>query len=459
MGAVAVEINDLSLTVAGEAGVLAVEPGFARVEGQRIVTGEAARAGARLDPRRTSNRFWSALTLEPRSSGADVDRSAAELAYAQLDSLWKRARVGADDAVVVVPGGYRSEQLGLLLGLAQECGMPVRALVDTAAAASVRPYPNRQLVYVDAGLHRVSVTLLDQAADEVQVRAEHALAQGLAGVTDAFARRVADHFVRATRFDPFSHAAAEQALYDRLPGWLEALAREERVELTLEHRGETFRVEAERDAVLGVAQGFCRAVVQLIAQHRDADKPLVVQVADRLAAVPGFLSELRRLDDSQIERLASGHAARSVLLAGSVLKAQGEVKLLKRMPWRGPPHEEDAAAEAVAEPAPPLERTKPPTHIVYRGYAYRVGTEGLAIGREADPRRRTVLVGGESGVSRLHCEVFVRDGELKLRDSSAYGTFVNERRVAGETTLERGDVIRIGTPGAELHVVDVEGMA
>jgi hypothetical protein len=29
--------------------------------------------------------------------------------------------------------------------------------------------------------------------------------------------------------------------------------------------------------------------------------------------------------------------------------------------------------------------------------------------------------------------------------------------VAGETTLKRADVIRIGSPGAELHVVSLEG--
>ena len=64
---------------------------------------------------------------------------------------------------------------------------------------------------------------------------------------------------------------------------------------------------------------------------------------------------------------------------------------------------------------------------------------------------------GNSGVSRVHCEVVLRDGELKLRDLSSFGTFVNERKVAGETTLNRADVIRIGSPGAELHVVSVEG--
>lgn len=456
--AAAVEINDSGLIVANETGVLAVEPGFARVEGGGIVTGERARAGARLQPRQTSNRFWSELSLDSGSAGGDLGKSTAELAYAQLKSVWERAQPAAEDAVLVVPGGYRTEQLGLLLGLAQECGIPVRALVDTAAAASVRPYPDRQLVYVDAGLHRVAVSLLEQGSGETQVREEHALGQGLAGVADTFARRVADHFVRATRFDPFAHAATEQALYDRLPEWLGALDREERVELALEYRGETFRVVAERDAVLGVAEGFYRAVVQLIAQHRSGDTGLVVQVSDRLAALPGFVGELKRLDDSRVERFPSGHAARSALLAPSIVTARGDVKLLKRVPWREPPFPEDRADERGAADAPLFARPKPPTHVVYRGLAYRVDAGGLAIGREPDAGRRTVIVDGESGVSRVHCEVVLRDGELKLRDLSSYGTFVNERKVAGETALERADVIRIGTPGAELTVIEVEGL-
>jgi hypothetical protein len=420
------------------------------------VTGEEARARARLQPRQTSGRFWSALSMEPGSAGADIGKSAAELAYAQLESLWQRAGGGASDVVLVVPGGYRSEQLGLLLGLAQECGMPVRALVDAAAAASVRPYPNRQLVYVDASLHRVSLSLLDQNG-EAQVRAEHALAQGLAGIADLFARRIAEYFVRATRFDPFAHAEAEQALYDRLPEWREALQREERVELSLPYRTEQFRVSVERDPVLGVAQGVYRAIIQLIAQHREPGLRLVVQLSDRVAALPGFVGELSRLDDSQIERFSAGHAARAVLLATSIAAAQSDVKLFKRVPWREAPRDDATDTERrTPDAALVLARTKPPTHVVYGGVAYRVGAAGLAIGREANPQRRTVVLVGSSGVSRLHCEVMLRDGELKLRDLSSHGTFVNEKRVAGETALKRADVIRIGSPGAELHVVDME---
>jgi hypothetical protein len=457
MGAVAIEINDSGLAVANESGVIALEPGFARIDGGRIVTGEQARARARLQPRQTSSRFWSALSMDVGSAGADIAKSSAELAYAQLESLWQRVGNGATAVVLVVPGGYRTEQLGLLLGLAQECGMPVRALVDAAAAASVRPYPRRQLMYLDASLYRVSLSLLDQNG-EAQVRAEHALAQGLAGIADSFARRIADHFVRATRLDPFAHAETEQALYDRLPEWLQALQREERVELELKYRNEEFRIAVERDAVLAVAKGTYRAIIQLIAQQRDPDKRLVLQLSDRVAALPGLVGELKRLDDSHLERLAAGHAVRGVLLVPSIAAAQGDVKLLKRLPWREAANDDGRDAEhPAAEPRPMLARARPPTHVVYGGLAYRVGATGLAIGREADPQRRTVVLAGESGVSRLHCEVMLRDGELKLRDLSSYGTFVNEKRVAGETTLNRADVIRIGSPGAELHVVDVEG--
>src|SRR5687767_5376996 len=141
MGAIAIEINDSGLAVANDSGVIALEPGFARIEGGRIVTGEQARARARLQPRQTSSRFWSQLSMDSGSAGSDIAKSSAELAFAQLESLWQRAEAGATAVVLVVPGGYRTEQLGLLLGLAQECGMPVRALVDAAAAASVRPYP------------------------------------------------------------------------------------------------------------------------------------------------------------------------------------------------------------------------------------------------------------------------------------------------------------------------------
>ncbi len=267
--------------------------------------------------------------------------------------------------------------------------------------------------------------------------------------------------MRSTRFDPFTHAETEQQVYDRLPAWLALLQREERVELELEYRDEKFRTAAERDAVLGVAHGFCRAARQLVGQQRERGKNLVVQVSERLAALPGLLGELARLDDAQTSRSRPVMRRAACCWRERCIAAPSTnpVKFVKRLAWRVAPLSASGRSTHRARARRSRAET-PPTHLVYGGFAYRVGNEGVLIGRETDPQRRTVVVGASnSGVSRAHCEVVLRDGELKLRDMSSFGTFVNERKVVGETTLERADVIRIGSPGAELHVVSLEGGA
>ncbi|HUO67600.1 MAG TPA: hypothetical protein VMV37_08700, partial [Gammaproteobacteria bacterium] len=162
MRTLAIEINDAGIAVADANGVLAIEPGCAVVERDKIVTGREALGKARLKPRQASNRFWNALSLEPGSAGSEIAQSAAELAFAQVDALWKRHGAGVDEAVLVVPGHIRGEQLGLGLGLANEAGINVRTIVATAVAASVAPYPGHQLLYVAAGLYRVAATLVEQ---------------------------------------------------------------------------------------------------------------------------------------------------------------------------------------------------------------------------------------------------------------------------------------------------------
>jgi hypothetical protein len=263
--------------------------------------------------------------------------------------------------------------------------------------------------------------------------------------------------VRATRFDPLHRAETEQALYDQLPVWLEQFREQERVAAVLAHLDEKLEVVLERDSVLGVAAGFYRAVVQLISYHREAGQSVVIQVADRLATFPGFAAELARLDDVHVEQLAPGHAARSVLLRPELISAgSGQVKLLKRLAWRVPAADLPAK-KASAAPASGGPSRAAPTHVVYGGVVYPVGVRGLVVGREpVDGRRAIVVADQASGVSRAHCEIVFRDGELKLSDLSRYGTFVNEKKISGETTLHRADVIRIGSPGAELQVVTLE---
>ena len=86
-----------------------------------------------------------------------------------------------------------------------------------------------------------------------------------------------------------------------------------------------------------------------------------------------------------------------------------------------------------------------------------VDAGGVGIGRESHEGRRTIILNGDhGGVSRSHCEIVRRDGELMLTDLSQYGTYINEKRVSGDQIVLPADVIRIGSPGEELQVIAVE---
>jgi hypothetical protein len=111
MNTLVIDINDANLIVANESGILAIEPGYALVSGGGIQTGNEAYAQARVKPRESNNRYWEQLSLEESSAGIEGVANAAQLAFAQLEDLWKRYGSPEKDALLVVPDYYSREQL------------------------------------------------------------------------------------------------------------------------------------------------------------------------------------------------------------------------------------------------------------------------------------------------------------------------------------------------------------
>lgn len=454
---IVIKINDARLAVAGNGRVLHLEPGYAVVDDGGILTGADAFAQSRIRPRQTSSRHWAELSAEPGSASVPGVQTSAEIAYAQLERIWTAHGGGAEKAILVVPNDYSSQGLGLLLGLAQECGIPVAGMVDTAVGASAQPYPGRQLLYVDAGLHSVTVTPLEQGG-EVSSLESTGLDTGLATLMDAFASRIAELFVLETRFDPMHEAATEQLIYNGMIDWLNELRSRDRIPVEIQHQDETFGIELERGQLLGAVQGFYRALQQLVAQTRTGDMGLAIQLSDKLAALPGIVDALGRLDDALIIRHEAGHAALALLDAAESATGDGnQVRLYRHLPWRRAAEREGSSQAPVARAAAAPVTEPVPTHLVYRGVAYPVNGEGVTIGRAAVGQGGSIVVDeAGQGVSRSHCRVTAADGELKLTDLSSYGTFVNERRVDGEVALKTADVIRVGSPGAELTAIRLD---
>ena len=453
MSVLALEINDVDLILGrADGGWQSLGPGYALLDPGQPLLGDEARGQARLRPKRLQNRFWSALSVEPLAVPATYAATNADLACAQLRAAWEQANgAEATAAVLLVPGTFSREALGLLLGIAGECGVPAKAVVDTAVVAAEPPADGRPVLHLDVHLHFVIVTEVLPANGVARGEIQVSEAVGHASLEQAWAKTVAEAFVRQTRFDPLHDARSEQDLFDRLPGWLEALEQTGETELTLEQGDRTLRANMSRRQLLDVAAPQYERVHRIVDALRVSRGAVSLQLSDRAARLPGLAERLAGLPDTELLRLAPERAVAGALAQAEYLTGgEGAVRYVTSLPEAG------ATAPPVAALPPAEDDHRPaPSHLLSGTVAYVLNDTPLTLGvaPHSDPRS-LVVAGTVQGVSRRHCSLVRRNGEVVVEDHSRYGTFVNDRRVIEEATLKAGDVLRIGTPGSEYLLLE-----
>jgi hypothetical protein len=306
---VAIELNDAGTVAVSDGVVLAESPGFALLEHPGPVVGVEAERQSRLKPRLVNTRFWELLSNEPLSRSGGDSTSYADLALSHLSTLWARADDGADAVVLAVPAHFSREQLGLLLGIADELRIPVRGMVDSALAAS-RPAPgSRLLVHLEMHLHRTVLTGIEQG-DAVRRTFVHSVTDcGLAGLHESWIKLVGHLFVQQTRFDPLHRAEGEQALYDCIPRWLAVMEGAESLDIEMSARNgalHTVRLSRARmvDAVMGAYRRLATALVEVC-----AGEPVTVELSHRAARLPGLMEALREVGVEDTVTLGPGAAA------------------------------------------------------------------------------------------------------------------------------------------------------
>ena len=470
MTVVAVELNDAGIVAAG-AGLRWQDrsPGFALLDGNRILVGREAVSRARLKPRWIENRFWDRLDTEPLGRPFPRELRNADLVHAHLTEVWQSVQRGMDSrsaggieaVVLAVPGFYSKRQLGLLLGVGRTCGMPIAGMVDAAVVASVAATEAERALHLDVLLRRVVLTELGQAGTLARRRVESDTSTGLSLVMDRWAKLIASRFVQQTRFDPFHHGESEQDLYDQLPGWIAEIARNEGALLTLEYRGKNHSVEISaaemQNAVRVVYQGISN-LVRAVAST--GSRPALVLSQD-LSKLPGLQSELEEAVGSEAVILESGAAATGALEQQHLLVREGEpeVEFVTELPLEPPTGSPVPASLATSRsPRDASEAiVRPPTHLLYEGVAHPIDKDPLVLGLATPAETRGVnLTGSTAGVSRRHCSLWRQGDEVIVEDHSSYGSFLNGGRIEGRALLAAGDRLRLGTPGIELHLIAVE---
>jgi len=467
MTTIAIDFNDTALIAVGPEGVLepglATEPGYAVITGGDPFFGLAARRQARLRPRDTHARFWRELATEPLAEKVGPYTTSADLVHAHLQSLWHGWSAGVSDVIFVVPDYWSPEQLGLLLGIAEELAIRVIGLVDSAVASTRCHYEVDDLLHLDISLHAATVTRMKQEGGTAIESRQSIDGIGIERLQRACVEHIAARFLERTRFDPLHDASSEQALYDGLDGWLRSLQRSASVTATIERNGNEYAVLIERDGLVPVLASCYEPIMQHLRSRLTAGHNVAIQVTDRLAGFPGIVDAVDRLPQVTTFVLEPAAAARGALQrAGQFAQANGGIVLKTLLRWDRAPIDVEAklatensdCSPAAPPPASALENMQLPTHVLYAGRVYRIGEQPINIGSElaADDYGISLPVGNR-GVSRRHCAIQAGLNGVELVDYSRFGTRLNGHAIDSAAILQAGDVISVGEPSIDLWLV------
>lgn len=463
MSTLALDLADgglLGLTDGGA--VLGPNPGCALVggDGGAALFGEAALRRSRLQPRRVARGYWSSLGETPLGPPFPEGLRPADLAYEQLRGLWAMARPGVREVVLAVPGHYGQRQLGLVLGIAAAMDLPVVGLVDAALAAASAGFPEGQILHLDLGQDHALVTEIRQAEELSRERVAVIDRWGLGELRERQLRAAAAAFVHATRFDPLHDAATEQALFDRLPGLLETLAREERAVLAVPAPDRELSIELTRCEVEGWTARLADELVQQVSVLKTSGEPASVLVTPRAAALPGLLARLGEARGVVLALLPAQAAAAGALRQRDAVRSpEGGLRLALRLPRPSAPEGTVGGAAMLRPPSPPARRTagpdsRRPTHVLLGSQARAITAEPLVIGTAPPATGRALVLEGETaGISRVHCRLVESAGQTLVEDLSTWGTYLNGEKVPARAVLAAGDRLRLGSPGVELLLI------
>ena len=513
-----IELNDRAVALARDGQVLVSAPS-AVFDGSGVdavgpgAPGKNAWHALRRQPRSTSSRHLSAM-LAQSTAGASSERTFA-LVAAELSQHLAAYPPREDERVwIAVPVRADADGLGTMLGIAQNLGLTIEGFVDAAAITVASVGTGRNALVLELGLHHAAVTAVDGGTQARRRRVIVSDLGGLVELYEAWLTFISTAMVKRTRFDPFTNADTEQQLFDALPALARQAAESGSTMAAVSNGDSRFEVSLSRDQFAQSAEPIYRELVRLLHSVRPAGAEVAIIMPEAVAMLPGLREALQQFVGCELIATPEGFAAAATSLVDLPEATPGEaVRLVRRLPL----NEQPALAVGVTREILGRSgvRATPPTHVLFDGRAYALGTTPLVVGRSpvaasagappgstasaaaggaasansaADasgngpagtaaagvspsaPGAATssvaqipstplanglALPDGLAGVSRRHC-TFVRDGdELLLIDHSHFGTVVNGERVSERVRMHAGDKVRLGEPGIELSLISI----
>ena len=278
------ELNDQEITWYDNQGQRTSEPGAALVENNATIYGEPALARARLAPRGFQDQHWQLLNSDSLAVTAPGVENNADLVYRHLQQLAESVRGSDSPLICAVPGTVSNDQLGLLLGIAQEAGINISSFVNSALLYSLDISLPGKVWCIDVQNRRGILTELKRDSQSLaQVDSTDLPQLGMNGFIDGWLDLLTDQFVARSRFDPLRVAETEQQLFDQVRAWL---PRGGPLSAAVDHQNNQRAVDLSFEEAAGRAQQRYREA------HRKLPAQATVVLTPMAAMLPGFATYL-----------------------------------------------------------------------------------------------------------------------------------------------------------------------
>ena len=435
-------INDAGIQVAVGNELIRTSPGYALLDEQQLLTGEAASQKVRLLPRWTNNRFWSQLNTDPLSSGHL--RHHADLAFAHLKALWQPIKKKVNQVIFCVPGDYTAENIGLLLGLAKECALPVTGVVDQSLVAACDLSPAPTLLHLNIELHRITLSRLSHQNLLVKKHTRTITDIGLANLWERWASIIAKQFVQTTRFDPQHEAATEQQMFDKLPGWISSLdaSRMTPFELTPERGKQSINVS--QDALLGACTPLYPQIVQMIRQELPEAAPASLLISHLFAGFPGLDASLSLIKNLELVYLSESKIVNSAMeRQEEITRPQNQLSHIQQFSGS------ISGSAGSQKSQKNRDEGQVATHLLWQHQATPIG-QSFKLGRDLSS-------GVQHDPDNPVCTLYPRNNELLMECHDKQALRVNNKHPAQLMPLVPGDQLSMGAQTLVLIRMTADG--
>ena len=454
------------------------------------IRGRAAERLFKRYPRKVSDAFWERLALKPSDLSDKPERPFfSELAYHHFRFIWERMGTltsGAVDKVAVaVPGGYlqdnaeSEEKVGLLLGMCADLKVPLVSVVDMAAAAlrasrELEVFSGQEqeerLIYIDVHQHVALISCFRIDSNGLERESVHYFPRlGWAQVFDCVTEKVSNRFLQETAFDVAEDRRIEQELFDKVKsllrqdeeGWGGASAT-----ITLESSGGVRQLTVPPDVLLQDAMPITEGLVSALQRTVKAQGLVLAEqgkvvLSDRAGRLPGLIELLKETGFTLSAILEAGTAARGaagLALERSLPSHLEAVPLELRLPLR-----QRAPKQIEAESAGLTLRTIVPTHVVWQGVAYPIGSKGFLVGVPAQRDWGGIEIPEiEDVLAKQPLRFYWEAGILKLdepKSASPVEILLNAQMLNSSVTLgvDSALTLRVGDVCVQLLLIACEG--